>query len=218
MPADAWAYYSSAADDEVTMRENRAAFHRIWLKPRVLINVRNVNTGTSILGHHTALPLYITATALGKLGHPEGEVVLTRAAATHDIIQMVPTLASCSLDEITAARRKSPEQIQFFQLYVNSNRKVTEQLVRKAEQRGCKALFITVDAPTLAKREKDMRMKYTNRPPKEQESEEASLDRSQGRRWSCAYHVSFTFIAAPRAQAQHGRLPPSSILVSAGRT
>lgn len=176
MRPDGWAYYSSAADDEITFRENRLAFHRIWLKPRVMINVRQVSTETSILGYRTSLPLYITATALGKLGHPEGEVVLTRAAASTNIIQMVPTLSSCSLQEITQARK--PGQIQFFQLYVNQNREITKGLIQRAEAAGCKALFVTVDAPTLAKREKDMRMKFLNRAPDVQQDH--SIDRNKG--------------------------------------
>lgn len=176
MKPEAWAYYSSAADDEMTVRENRHAFHRIWMRPRVMVNVRNVDISSQILGYKTSLPIYITATALGRLGHPEGEVVLTRAAASQGIIQMVPTLASCSLEEICSARAN--DQVQFFQLYVNHNREITKTLVQKAERLGCKALFITVDAPTLAKREKDMRMKYINNPPKVQEGHE--INRNQG--------------------------------------
>ncbi|KAI3631707.1 hypothetical protein MIR68_010180 [Amoeboaphelidium protococcarum] len=176
MSKDGWAYYSSAADDEVTARENRLAYHRIWMKPRVMVNVKDVSVKTSILGYDCSLPVYVTATALGRLGHPEGEVVLTRAAASHNVIQMIPTLASCSLDEITLAAQ--PGQVQFFQLYVNSNRAITQNLVKKAERLGCKALFITVDAPTLAKREKDMRMKYIRTPPKVQEGHQ--IQRSQG--------------------------------------
>ena len=168
MTPEAWAYYSSAADDEITLRENRYAFHRIWMKPRVLVNVRNIDISTTILGHRTSMPVYITATALARLGHPDGEVALTRAAAAEDIVQMIPTLASCSLDEITAARTDG--QVQFFQLYVNQNRTITETLVRKAEAKGCKALFITVDAPQLGKREKDMRLKFINNPPDVQDS------------------------------------------------
>lgn len=157
MKPEAWAYYSSAADDEMSLRENRFVFQRVWLKPRVMVDVRKVDTSCKILGYLSSLPIYITATALGKLGHPEGECVLTRAAGNQNIIQMIPTLASCSLDEICNARQ-SPGQIQFFQLYVNSNREITKFLVQKAEKLGCRAIFITVDAPTLAKREKDMRM------------------------------------------------------------
>jgi L-lactate dehydrogenase (cytochrome) len=123
MPEKAWAYYSSAADDEITIRENHAAYHRyvpyriiekdssyqtsrIWFRPQILIDVTKVNWSTTVLGHHSSMPVYIvrtielnsfiyvlkflqTATALGKLGHPDGELNLTRAAAKHHVIQMV---------------------------------------------------------------------------------------------------------------------------------
>ncbi|OZJ05743.1 hypothetical protein BZG36_01288 [Bifiguratus adelaidae] len=162
---DAWAYYSSGADDEITMRENHNAFHRIWLRPRILVNVADIDMSATMLGTKTSFPLYITATALGKLGHPEGEVVLTRAAHQADIIQMMPTLASCSFDEMVKARAEG--QTQWFQLYVNKDRNVTKQLVQKAEANGVKGLFITVDAPQLGRREKDMRQKYETAPPDE---------------------------------------------------
>lgn len=149
MKPDAWAYYSSGADDEISMRENHNAFHRIWLRPRVMVNVKDVDASTTMLGSRTSLPLYITATALGKLGHPEGEVVLTKAAKNRNIIQMIPTLASCSFDEIVDAA--GPGQTQWLQLYVNGNREVSEKFVRHAESRGMKGLFITADAPQLGK-------------------------------------------------------------------
>ncbi|KAJ2975036.1 hypothetical protein NUW58_g8473 [Xylaria curta] len=68
---------------------------------------------------------------------------------------MIPTLASCSFDEIVDAARGA--QVQWLQLYVNADRAITERIVRHAEARGCKGLFITVDAPQLGRREKDMR-------------------------------------------------------------
>ncbi|KAK9722390.1 hypothetical protein K7432_002694 [Basidiobolus ranarum] len=168
--ADAWAYYSSGADDEITLRENHNAFHRIWLKPRVMVNVTNVDFSTNLLGHKSSFPLYITACALGKLGHPEGEVVLTRAANQQKIIQLLPTLASCSLDEMINASIVG--QVLFYQLYVNSDRKISEQIVRTAEAKGCKALFITADAPQLGRREKDMRQKFVINPPDMQEDKD----------------------------------------------
>lgn len=152
MKRPAWAYYSSGADDEITMRENHSAFHKIWFRPRILIDVEHVDTSTTMLGDKCSIPFYVTATALGKLGDPEGEVVLTRAAAKHDVIQMIPTLASCSFDEIVDAKRG--DQVQWLQLYVNKNRDVTRRIVEHAEKRGCKGLFITVDAPQLGRREK----------------------------------------------------------------
>ncbi|KAG2207031.1 hypothetical protein INT46_001876 [Mucor plumbeus] len=175
---DAWAYYSSGADDEISMRENHNAFHRIWLRPRVMVNVKNVDTSTTMLGSRTSLPLYITATALGKLGHAEGEVVLTKAAKNRDIIQMIPTLASCSFDEIVDAA--GPDQTQWLQLYVNGNREVSEKFVRHAESRGMKGLFITADAPQLGRREKDMRQKYSQEDPDEIARTSTTVNRDEG--------------------------------------
>ncbi|KAK7036435.1 hypothetical protein VNI00_011632 [Paramarasmius palmivorus] len=179
MPEKAWAYYSSAADDEITLRENHAAYHRIWFRPRVLRDVTTVDFSTTILGHKSAMPIYITATALGKLGHPDGELNLTRAASKHGVIQMIPTLASCSFDEIVDAAK--PGQVQFMQLYVNKDREKTKRIVQHAEQRGIKGLFITVDAPQLGRREKDMRMKFEAEDPDEvTKGGNQGVDRSQG--------------------------------------
>lgn len=158
------------------MRENHSAFHRIWFRPQILVDVEHIDFSTTMLGTKTDIPVYVTATALGKLGNPEGEVVLTRAAAKHNIIQMIPTLASCSFDEIVDA--KAGDQIQWLQLYVNKDRSITKKIVQHAEKRGCKGLFITVDAPQLGRREKDMRSKFTD--PGSHVQEGTDTDNSQG--------------------------------------
>ena len=131
-----------------------------------------------MLGSKVSIPFYVTATALGKLGNPEGEVVLTRAAHNHNVIQMIPTLASCSFDEIVDA--KQGDQVQWLQLYVNKDRNITKRIVEHAEARGCKGLFITVDAPQLGRREKDMRSKFSDAGSNVQAAKGEEVDRSQG--------------------------------------
>jgi isopentenyl diphosphate isomerase/L-lactate dehydrogenase-like FMN-dependent dehydrogenase len=79
---------------------------------------------------------FLAPCALGKLAHPEGEVVLTRAAGQQKVVQIVPTLSSCTLEEITGAARS--DQVLFFQLYVNRDRAVTRALIQRAERGGCK--------------------------------------------------------------------------------
>ena len=59
------------------MRENHSAFHKIWFRPRVLVDVEKIDLSTTMLGTPVSIPFYVTATALGKLGNPEGEVILT---------------------------------------------------------------------------------------------------------------------------------------------
>ena len=160
------------------MRENHSAYHKIWFRPRVLEDVSKVDFSTTMLGTKVDIPFYVTATALGKLGNPEGEVVLTRAAHKHNVVQMIPTLASCSFDEIVDAR--AGDQVQWLQLYVNSDRAITKRIVQHAEKRGCKALFITVDAPQLGRREKDMRSKFSDVGSSVQSTDGGKVDRSQG--------------------------------------
>ncbi|WFD34948.1 L-lactate dehydrogenase (cytochrome) [Malassezia cuniculi] len=176
----AWAYYSSAADDMATYNENRDVFRRIWFRPRILRNVKNIDLSTRILGHHTTLPIYITATALGRLGHPDGEMNLTKAAAREGITQMVPTLASCSAEEIAGARDENGAPTQFFQLYVNSDRRVAEEMIHNAEKLGFKGIFVTVDAPQLGRRERDMRTHFEDSGSDVQKKSGEDVQRDEG--------------------------------------
>lgn len=160
------------------MRENHSAFHKIWFRPKVLVDVETIDLSTTMLGTKVDIPFYVTATALGKLGHPDGEVILTQGAGKHNVIQMIPTLASCSFDEIVDAKRD--DQTQWLQLYVNKDRAITQSIVEHAESRGCKGLFITVDAPQLGRREKDMRSKFSDVGSDVQDKSGNEIDRSQG--------------------------------------
>lgn len=173
----AWAYYSSAADDEITNRENHNAYHRIFFKPHVLVDVKSIDIKTKMLGEVTDVPFYVSATALCKLGNPEGgEMDIARGCGgtSYSVPQMISTLASCSLDEVTEAK-VDPKQLQWYQLYVNSNRNFTIDSIKHAEKLGIKAVFVTVDAPSFGNREKDQKIKFstrTNEGPKIMQKEE----------------------------------------------
>merc|ERR1719281_144834 len=85
MEPQAWGYYSSGGDDEITLRDNHMAFQRITMRPRILVNVREIDMTTSFLGAAAALP---------KLAHPDGEVGIVRAAHKAGVPYMLPTLSS----------------------------------------------------------------------------------------------------------------------------
>jgi L-lactate dehydrogenase (cytochrome) len=180
MEPQAWGYYSSGGDDEITLRDNHMAFQRVTMRPRILVNVRDIDLSTQVLGQQSALPLYFTATALAKLAHQDGEVAIVRAAHKAGVVYMLPTLSSYTLDEMLAARQ--PGQQLFSQLYVNPERSRSEEYVAKLEANGVKALFVTVDAPQLGRREKDMRNKFTQQGSDVQgdDEDEGEVDRSQG--------------------------------------
>ena len=111
---------------------------------------------TSILGHKSSLPIFVSGAALAKLGHPLGEANITRGAGRCDIIQMVSTNASLSPAQIAAAR-VSPDQTLFFQLYKKRENALALELVREVEALGYSAIFLTADAVVPGSRERDIK-------------------------------------------------------------
>eukprot|EP00828_Plagiopyla_frontata_P047868 TRINITY_DN8986_c0_g1_i1.p1 TRINITY_DN8986_c0_g1~~TRINITY_DN8986_c0_g1_i1.p1 ORF type:complete len:384 (+),score=61.05 TRINITY_DN8986_c0_g1_i1:441-1592(+) len=170
-------YFMTGANDEIVIRENELGFQKIWLRPRVLVNVKEVFAESSILGYNFSLPLYISATALAKLAHPEGELPILRAANNKNIIYMISTLSSTNLDKIF--KHKNANQQLFFQLYVNRNRTIAEDLIKKAENSGAIAIVLTVDVPISAKRERDQRQ-HAQAQSNIQKQLGKEIDKSQG--------------------------------------
>ena len=148
-----WGYYASGADDQITLRENRAAFARIALHYRVLVDVRSRDLRTTALGQPVAMPLLVAPTAFQRMAHPDGERATARAAGSRGTVMILSTLSTTPVEAVTAAATGPV----WFQLYVYRDRGATEALVRRVEAAGCSALVLTVDAPLLGKREADVR-------------------------------------------------------------
>lgn len=148
-------YYSSSADDEMSYAANAQAFSRFFFHARVMRPVSYCDPSTTILGHKSSLPIFVSGAGLARLGHPNGEANITRGCAAGGIIQMVSSSPSLSYAEIMEAA--APGQTLFFQLYKNKDDKVAEQRVREVERLGYKAIFLTVDAVVPSKRERDIR-------------------------------------------------------------
>jgi L-lactate dehydrogenase (cytochrome) len=152
-----WAFYSSAANDLITRDANKSSFDRIFFRPRVLRNVRNVTTKSRILGGDISMPLFVSPSAMAKLIHPDGELAIARACESKGLMQGVSNNASFPLKEITAA---GPGASYFFQLYVNWDREKSAVLLRECSANPqVKAVFITVDAAWPGKREADERLR-----------------------------------------------------------
>ncbi|KAI2626736.1 glycolate oxidase [Hypoxylon sp. NC1633] len=154
-----WAYYSSGAEDELSLIDSRRLFQKIAFRPRVLRRVEPVNASTRILGLPSSLPLYISPTGLGRYAYRDAESVLARAAGHEGVIYCMPTTAA---QEAVFGSRVSPQQPLFFQLYANRDREKTRALLRKAEDLGAAAIFVTVDSPVLGRRERDDRLKVAD--------------------------------------------------------
>lgn len=153
LPAFAYDYYASGAHDEITLAENRHAFERLRLRPRVMRDVSTRDLSTQILGRTHALPIVAAPMAFQRLAHPDGELALARAASSVGVTMTLSTLATTALEEVVATTSVPA----WFQLYVYRDRALTRDLVARAEAAGCEALVLTVDAPLLGRRERDAR-------------------------------------------------------------
>jgi len=150
-------YYAGGAWDEVTIKDNRLAFERFKLRPRMLVNVSQRDLSTKILGQTLSMPILIAPMAFQCLAHADGEVATANAAAALGTIMTVSTLATKSLEEVALA---SGSQL-WFQLYIHRDRYLTQTLVERAYAAGYKAICVTVDSPLMGKREKDVRNQFT---------------------------------------------------------
>ena len=150
-------YYAGAAGDEQTLAANRLAFEQIMLRPRVLVDVSRVDTTSHVLGERIAIPIMLAPTAFHRLAHPDGELAAARAAGAADTIMVASTMSTCTLEEIAQAAAGPL----WFQLYVFKDRELTREIVCRAEAAGYRALVLTVDAPRLGRRERDLRNRFT---------------------------------------------------------
>lgn len=157
-PPGAWAFFASAADDEITKKWNSRDFSKIALRPRVLRNVGTVDTSTTILGFPSRMPLFVSPCGMNKMAHPNGECEITTAAGKAGIIQVVSTVSSQPIEKVMAARINRDQPI-FFQLYVNKDLSKTKALLQKVKKLGVSSIWVTVDSPVLGKRERDEKVK-----------------------------------------------------------
>jgi 4-hydroxymandelate oxidase len=152
----AYDYYAGGAMDEITLRENRAGFDRLRLRPRVLVDVARRQLSTTVLGHAIPFPVLIAPTALHGLAHPDGEVATARAAGSEGVTLVLSTVSNQPLEAVRAATIAPL----WFQLYVYRDLDLSRDLVQRVEAAGFDALVLTADAPVLGQRERDLRHRF----------------------------------------------------------
>jgi 4-hydroxymandelate oxidase len=153
MHPSAFAYVQGSAGSGWTTRNNVAAYRRWMFRPRVLIDLSVVDTGTTVLGTPVAMPILFAPTSIHKLAHPDGEMATARAAKALDTLQVLSTGSSVLLEDVAGAGPK-----RWFQLYWYTDRGLTRSLVERAAAAGFGAIVLTVDAAYPFWREEETRI------------------------------------------------------------
>lgn len=149
-------FVAGGAGDELTLRDNIQAFDRLRLHPRVLVDVSQLDTRTTILGQPLEFPILMAPTAYHRIMHPEGELATVRGAAKAGAMMIASSFATTTIEDMSRAA-KSPL---WFQLYCVRDRGFTKELVQRAENAGCRAIFVTVDTPVTGNRHRETRVGF----------------------------------------------------------
>ncbi len=155
-------YVEGGAVDEIAYARTRDALSRIEINSRVLRDVSEIDTSTTILGKKIDLPICFAPTGYTRLMHHVGEPAVANVAADKNLIYALSTMGTTSPAELAAA---VPNVRRWFQLYVMKNRADTLAVIKQAKESGFEALVLTVDTPVAGLRYRDNRNGLTV-PPK----------------------------------------------------
>ncbi len=153
LPAEAWDYFAGGAEDERTVAENEAAYQRLKLRPRVLVDVARRSLATTVIGQPVALPVLLGPTSRQQMAHPDAEIAVARAAVAAGTIGVFATGSHYSIREIAEAAQGPV----WFQLYPIVDREVTARVAANAEAAGSRAVVLTVTAFYPGRRERHLR-------------------------------------------------------------
>jgi (S)-mandelate dehydrogenase len=164
LPKIIFDYLEGGADDEIGMKHNREVFERYRLMPRRLVDVSKRDTGIELFGRHQAAAFIVGPTGLNAALWPKGDILLARAAEKAGIPFVLSTASNASIEQVAAASKGDL----WFQLYI-VQRKLAEQMVRRADAAGYSTIVLTTDVGVNGNRERDLRnnfglpMRYTPR-------------------------------------------------------
>jgi L-lactate dehydrogenase (cytochrome) len=161
LPRGVFDYIDGGAEDELTLSSNSDAFRRLTFRPRVLRDVGEIDTSSTLLGKTLPFPLVLAPTGFTRIADPAGELAVARSAARAGIPYALSTLGTRSIEEVAAV---SSGRL-WFQVYVWKDRELVAEMVQRAAASGYEALCLTVDTAVLGKRERDVRRGFTL-PPK----------------------------------------------------
>jgi lactate 2-monooxygenase len=157
MSAEGYAYVAGGAGTEETMRENRAAFERWRIVPRMLRDVSTRETAVDVLGTPLPSPFVLCPIGVLEMAHREADVAVARAAAAEGIPFVFSNQASRPMEETARAMGDAPR---WFQLYWSTSNELVESLVSRAERCGCSAIVLTLDTTMLGWRIRDLDLAY----------------------------------------------------------
>lgn len=160
LPREAWNFGDGGSESEATLRRNRRHLDRLAIMQNVLVDVRQIDLRTSLLGVPLSSPLGIAPMGGLVLFHPEGDVEMARGAGQADTLQWLSGATGWPVEDVAKAGGGAP---QMFQLYAHGDRGWMGELLKRVEDSGYKAVALTVDTQHYSRRERDILARWSPR-------------------------------------------------------
>lgn len=157
MTPEAWAYTAGSAGLETAAEANRAAFSRFPIAPRMLSGAAQRNLGVEIFGARAVAPVMTSPVGVLEMMHPDADLAVARAMQRLKLPMIISSQASTPMEEIAKANGDGDR---FYQLYWGKKDEIAESFVKRAEQIGAKAIFLTLDTTALGWRPRDLDIGY----------------------------------------------------------
>jgi L-lactate dehydrogenase (cytochrome) len=157
LPGGVFDYIDGGAEDERTLAANEAAYARTTFRPRVLRGVKQVDTGSAVLGMPVDYPLILAPTGFTRIADPEGELAVARAAYRAGLPYTLSTMSTRSIEEVRAVSNGRL----WFQVYAWRDRAMVKEMIDRAAAARYEALVLTVDTAVLGRRERDVRRGFS---------------------------------------------------------
>jgi L-lactate dehydrogenase (cytochrome) len=162
IPRPVFDYVDGAADEELAVAANSAAFRSWRFLPRVLAGVASADTSAVVLGSSLPVPLLLGPAGYTRMLHPDGEIGAARSALRHGVPYTLSTMAATGIEELRAGVNgfdglDGPEGSLWFQLYLTKDRVQAGDLVTRAADNGYSTLVVTVDTVVAGNRMRDLR-------------------------------------------------------------
>ncbi|GAA0252135.1 alpha-hydroxy-acid oxidizing protein [Haladaptatus pallidirubidus] len=154
---EAHAYVAGSAGAESTKDENRRAFDRWRIVPRMLRDVEERDLSVELFGRELPVPLLLAPIGVQSIIHEEGELATARAAADVDVPLVLSSASSETMEDVAD---ELDDALGWFQLYWSTDRDVTASFLRRAEEAGFEAIVVTLDTPIMGWRERDVKHAY----------------------------------------------------------
>jgi isopentenyl diphosphate isomerase/L-lactate dehydrogenase-like FMN-dependent dehydrogenase len=136
-----WGYLESGVENDITLKANRTAFSKFYLRPRRLVGVSNIDMSLQLFGNQWDNPIMLAPIASQRAFHEEGEVAAARACGKKKHMFIMSTTATSSVEEVSEAQG----QPVWYQLYPSSRWEIARGILKRVKAAGCTVIVLTVD-------------------------------------------------------------------------